>query len=76
MEIEIEIIITLWQNEGPDYIMTLQIGARDTREVNEFFSIYLILPAAVGHGVYSVSNKNETQKQKNNVSGEQNAAGT
>jgi hypothetical protein len=34
------------------------------------FSIYLILPAALGHGVYSASNKNEYQKQKNNVSGE------
>jgi hypothetical protein len=35
-----------------------------------FFSIYLILPAALGPGVYSVSNINEYQKQKNNVSGE------
>jgi hypothetical protein len=39
-------------------------------EVNEFFSIYLILPAALGAGVYSSSNRNEYQKQKNNVSGE------
>jgi hypothetical protein len=39
-------------------------------EVNEFFSIYIILPAAVSPGVYSVSNRNEYQKQKNNVSGE------
>jgi hypothetical protein len=30
---------------------------------------FLILPAAVGHGVYSVSNRNEYQKQKNNVYG-------
>jgi hypothetical protein len=37
-------------------------------EVN--FSIYLILPAALGPGVYSVSNRNEYQKQKNKVSGE------
>jgi hypothetical protein len=35
-----------------------------------YFSIYLILPAAIGPGVYSASNKNEYQKQKNNVSGE------
>jgi hypothetical protein len=39
------------------------------------FSIYLILPAALGPGVYSASNRNEYQKQKNNVFGEQGAAG-
>jgi hypothetical protein len=44
-----------------------------THEVNEFFSIYLILPAALGPGVYSASNRN--QKQINNVSVEQIAAG-
>jgi hypothetical protein len=33
------------------------------------FSIYLILPAAIGLGVYSASNRNEYQKQKT-VSGE------
>jgi hypothetical protein len=31
------------------------------------FSIYLILLAALGPGVYSASNRNEYQKQKNNV---------
>jgi hypothetical protein len=31
--------------------------------VNEFFSIYLILTAALGPGVYSASNRNEYQKQ-------------
>jgi hypothetical protein len=36
----------------------------------EFFSIYLILPAALGPAVYSASNRNECQKQKNNASGE------
>jgi hypothetical protein len=35
-----------------------------------FYSIYLILPAALGPGVHSVSNRNEYQKQKSNVSGE------
>jgi type II secretory pathway pseudopilin PulG len=35
--------------------------------VNGFFSIYLILLAALGPGVYSASNRNEYQKQKNNV---------
>jgi hypothetical protein len=38
--------------------------------VNEFFSIYLILPDALGLGVYSASNRNEYKKQKNNVPGE------
>jgi hypothetical protein len=33
------------------------------------FSICLILPTALGPGVYSASNRNEYQKQKNNVSG-------
>jgi hypothetical protein len=37
-------------------------------EVNEFFSIYLIHPAALGPGVYSASIRNEYQKQKNYVS--------
>jgi hypothetical protein len=39
------------------------------------FSVYLILPAALGPAVYSASNRNEYQKQKNNVSGEKSAAG-
>jgi hypothetical protein len=40
-------------------------------EMNEFFSIYLILPASlVGSVVHSASSKNEYQKQRNNVSGE------
>jgi hypothetical protein len=34
------------------------------------FSIYLVLPAALSPGVYSASNKNEYQKQKNYVYGE------
>jgi hypothetical protein len=38
-------------------------------EVNEFFSIYLILPVTLGPGVYSASNRNEYQKRKI-VSGE------
>jgi hypothetical protein len=38
------------------------------------FSIYLILPAALGPRVYSASNRNEYQKQRN-VSGEWRAAG-
>jgi hypothetical protein len=34
------------------------------------FSIYLILPAPLGPVVYSIFDRNENQKQKNNVSGE------
>jgi hypothetical protein len=37
-------------------------------ELNEFFAIYLILPAALGPEVYLTSNRNEYQKQKINVS--------
>jgi hypothetical protein len=40
----------------------------ETRWGEWIFSIYPILPAALGTGVYS-SNRNEYQKQKNNVSG-------
>jgi hypothetical protein len=36
--------------------------------VNEFFSMYSILPASPGPGVYSKRNK--YQKEKTNVSGE------
>jgi hypothetical protein len=38
--------------------------------VNEFFSIYLILLAALDSGVHPTSNRNEYQKQKNDVSAE------
>jgi hypothetical protein len=34
------------------------------------FSFYIVLPAALYPGVYSASNRNEYQKQKNNVSEE------
>jgi hypothetical protein len=34
------------------------------------FSIYVTLPAALGPGIYSASDRNKYQKQKNNVSGE------
>jgi 5-formaminoimidazole-4-carboxamide-1-beta-D-ribofuranosyl 5'-monophosphate synthetase len=38
-------------------------------EINEL-SIYLIFPAELGLGVYTASNRNEYEKQKNNVSEE------
>jgi hypothetical protein len=40
-----------------------------------FFSIYLILPAALGPGVHSASKSNQYHKQKNNVSENYSAAG-
>jgi hypothetical protein len=43
--------------------------AGSIRDENDFLLIYPILPAALGHGVYSASNRNEYQKQKN-VSGQ------
>jgi hypothetical protein len=39
------------------------------------FSIYLILPATLGPGLHSASDRNEYQKQKNNVAGENSATG-
>jgi hypothetical protein len=40
-------------------------------EITNFFSpIYLILPAGLGPGVHSASNRNEQDKVKTNVSGE------
>jgi hypothetical protein len=32
---------------------------------SDLFPIYLLLPAALGPGVYSASNRNKYQKQKN-----------
>jgi hypothetical protein len=34
------------------------------------FSVYILLPAALGPEVYSASNINDYQKQKNNISKE------
>jgi hypothetical protein len=45
------------------------MGSRPN-EANDFFLIYIILPATIDPGVYAASNRNEYQKQKNNVSGE------
>jgi hypothetical protein len=41
----------------------------ETRWGEWIFSIYLILPAPRGPGIYSAYNRNEYWKQKNNVSG-------
>jgi hypothetical protein len=50
------------------------LGSRP-EEVNEYFPIYLILSAALDTAVHSDSNRYEYKKQKNNVSGQQSAAG-
>jgi hypothetical protein len=42
----------------------------DTRSVEKFSSIYLILSAVIGPVVYSASNRNEYQKHKHDVFGE------
>jgi hypothetical protein len=47
----------------------------ETRWGKCIFSIYLNLLAALGPGVYVASNRNEYQKQKNNVCSEKSAAG-
>jgi hypothetical protein len=41
-------------------------------EVSEVLTIYLLLPATLGPGVYSASNRNEYHKKKN-VFGEKSA---
>jgi hypothetical protein len=45
------------------------VGSRPD-EITDFFSLCLILLAALDLGFHSASNINEYQKQKNNVSGE------
>jgi hypothetical protein len=39
-------------------------------EMQDFFPIYIIVPAALGSGLNSASNRDEYQKQRNTVSGE------
>jgi hypothetical protein len=51
------------------YVTSRKVAGSRPDEVNEFYSIYLILLAALGPGVHSASNRNEYHKQEN-VSGE------
>jgi hypothetical protein len=51
-----------------DYTISWKVAGSRPDEVNEFFSMYLILPTALGPGVYSAANRHVYQKQKNNVS--------
>jgi hypothetical protein len=52
------------------YAASGKVAGSRSDEVDEFFSIYVIIPAALGPRVYSTSNRNEYQKHKINVSGE------
>jgi hypothetical protein len=52
------------------YTLCTRILCISSDEVTEFLSIYLIFPAVLDPGVYSASNSNEYQKQKNSVSGQ------
>jgi hypothetical protein len=52
------------------YATSRKVAVSKPDEVNEFFQFTLILPAVINPDVYSASNRNEYQKQKNNVSGE------
>jgi hypothetical protein len=52
------------------YATSRKVAGSRPDEVNAFFSIYIILLAALDPGIYSASNRNEYQKQKNKVSGE------
>jgi hypothetical protein len=51
-----------------DYATSQKDAGLRADEVNEFFSIYLILPTTLHPGVHPASNRYEYQKQKNNVS--------
>jgi hypothetical protein len=53
-----------------NYATSWKVAGSRPDEVNEFFSIFLILPATLGPGVHSARNRNEYPKQKNHVSGE------
>jgi hypothetical protein len=52
------------------YATSWKVAGLRPDEVNEFFSIYLILTATLGPGAHSASYRNEYQKQNNIVSGE------
>jgi hypothetical protein len=47
------------------YATSLKVAGSIPDEVIELFSIYLILPAALGPGAYSTFNRNKNQKRRN-----------
>jgi hypothetical protein len=51
-----------------NYATSRKVADAKPDVMNDFLPIYLILPAALGPRVYSASNRNEYQKQKNNIS--------
>jgi hypothetical protein len=77
-ENNIKMYLEEWDGRARNGLIWLVIGASDgscelipgLHNILGFFSIYLILPAALGPVVYSGSIRNEYQKQKNNISGE------
>jgi hypothetical protein len=54
---------------------TLMMELACCSEISVYIYCILILPATLGPRIYSASNRNEYQKQKNNVSEEQSVAG-
>jgi hypothetical protein len=61
----------MWLISVDGWVTMLQAGRsrfQKPDKVIEFFSMYLILPAALDRGIYSASNRNEDQIQKKNVS--------
>jgi hypothetical protein len=46
------------------YATSRKVASSRLDEMNEFFSIYLILPAALGPGVYSASNRNLSTRNR------------
>jgi hypothetical protein len=61
------IIIAVAQWLG-HYVTSRNVAGSRPDSVNIFLLIYPILAAALDPGVYSVSNRTEYQKQKNNIS--------
>jgi hypothetical protein len=47
-----------------DYATSRKVEGARPDEVNEFSSVYLMLPAALGPGVCSASNRNSTRNRK------------
>jgi hypothetical protein len=52
------------------FTFTFMLNVAGSKPDKVIFLIYLILPAALGPGVYSSSNRNRNKYQKQNVSGE------
>jgi hypothetical protein len=61
--------MSIFSKREKDYATNQEVTGSSTDVVNEFISIYPILQVVLDPGVYSASNRNEYQKEKN-VSGE------